>query len=121
MTPWTAAILAEWTLDLDTGDPPDAVIAKTEDCLIDAIACAVPDRCADGARRVHSVAESTFVKGDAVVWIETERLHPTRAAFANAASAWMLDIDDGQPIRLWCDRGRNRSLTHGPDEFGRAR
>ncbi len=77
MTPWTAATLAEWTLDLDTGDLPDAVIAKAEDCIIDAIACAVPGGCADGARRVLSVAKSTFGKGDAVVWFETERLHPT--------------------------------------------
>ncbi len=121
MTPWTAATLAEWTLDLDTGDLPDAVIAKAEDCLIDALVCAVPGRCADGARRVHSVAKSTFGKGDAVVWFETERLHPTGAAFANAASASMFDIDDGQPIRLWCAQGRTRPLTHGPDEFGRAR
>ena len=63
MTPWTAATLAEWTLDLDTGDLPDA-------------------------------------------------------AFADAASASMLDMDDGQQIRLWCDQGRTR---HGPDEFRRAR
>ncbi len=121
MIPWTAATLAEWTLDLDTGDLPDAVIATAEDCLIDALACAVPGRCADGDRRVHSVAKSTFGKGDAVVRFETERLHPTGATFANAASASMLDIDDGQPIRLWCDQGRNRPSTHGPDEFRRAK
>ncbi len=66
MTPWSAATLAEWALELDTGDLPDAVIAK-------------------------------------------------------AASASMSDMDDGQPTRLWCDQGRDRPLTHGPDEFGRAR
>ena len=113
--------LASWAIDLRPEDLPDEVLAKAEDCIIDAIACAVPGRCTDGARRVHSVAKSTFGKGDAVVWFETERLHPTGAAFANGASASMLDIDDGQPIRWWCDQGRNRPLTHGPDEFGRAR
>ncbi len=40
---------------------------------------------------------------------------------ANAASVSMFDIDDGQPIRLWCDQGRKRPSAHGPDEFGRAR
>ena len=64
MTPWSAATLAEWTLELDTNDLPDS---------------------------------------------------------ASAASVSMFDIDDGQPIRLWCDRGRNRPLTQGPDEFERAR
>ncbi len=46
---------------------------------------------------------------------------PPDSVIANAASALMSDIDDGQPMLLWCDRGRDRPLTHGPDEFGRAR
>ena len=95
MKEWVTKRLARWAIDLRPEDLPDEVLAKAEDCIIDAIACAVPGRCADGARRVHSVAKSTFRKGDAVVWFETERLHPTGAAFANAASASMLDIDDG--------------------------
>ncbi len=95
MKEWVTKKLASWAIDLRPEDLPDEVLAKAEDCIIDAIACAVPGRCADGARRVHSVAKSTFGKGDAVVWFETSRLNPTGAAFANAASASMLDIDDG--------------------------
>ncbi len=95
MKEWVTKKLASWAIDLRPEDLPDAVLAKAEDCIIDAIACAVPGRCTDGARRVHSVAKSTFGKGDAVVWFETSRLNPTGAAFANAASASMLDIDDG--------------------------
>ena len=92
---WVAEKLASWAADLRPKDLPDEVLAKAEDCIIDAIASAVPGSCADGARRVHSVAKSTFGKGDAAVWFATEHLHPTGAAFANAASASMLDIDDG--------------------------
>jgi 2-methylcitrate dehydratase PrpD len=95
MTEWVTKKLASWAVNLRPEDLPDEVLAKAEDCIIDAIACAVPGSRADGARRIHSVAKSTFGKGGAVVWFGTERLHPTGAAFANAASASILDIDDG--------------------------
>ncbi len=95
MAEWVTEQLASWAVDLRPEELPDEVLAKAQDCIIDAIASAIPGRCADGARRVHSVAKSTFRKGDAVVWFETERLHPTAAAFANAASASILDLDDG--------------------------
>lgn len=95
MKEWVTNKLASWAVDLRPEDLPDEVLAKAEDCIIDAIACAVPGSCADGARRIHSVAKSTFREGDSVIWFATERLHPTGAAFANAASASILDIDDG--------------------------
>ncbi len=60
MTPWTAATLAEWTLDLDIGDLPDAVIAKAEDCLIDALACALAGHDAKGTVRVMAVASAQY-------------------------------------------------------------
>ncbi len=95
MTLWTAAALAAWAVDLRPKDLSGDVLAKAEDCIIDAIAGAIPGRSADGARRVHSIAKSTFREGDSVIWFTPERLHPTGAAFANAASASILDIDDG--------------------------
>jgi len=87
--------LANWAIKLRAEDLPDEVLAKAEDCIIDAIASAIPGRQFEGAKRVHCVAGNTYGKGDAGVWFSSEHLHPTGAAFANAASASVLDIDDG--------------------------
>ena len=95
MKEWVTTKLANWAIGLRPDELPAEVLAKAEDCIIDAIACAIPGRDTDGARRVHTVANQTYQKGNAAVWFAAERLHPTGAAFANAASASMLDIDDG--------------------------
>lgn len=95
MTEWVAEKLADWAIKLRPEELSDEVLAKAEDCIIDAIACAVPGSLTEGARRVRSVARATYGHGDANVWFSAEKLHPTGAAFANSASASMLDIDDG--------------------------
>ena len=95
MPPWTAQSLAEWALGLDPAGLPSAVIAKAEDCLIDALACALAGRDADGRARVMAVASAQYRDGPADVWFATERLHPTGAAFINAAAVSILDLDDG--------------------------
>ncbi len=88
--------LATWAVNLSPHALPQEVLKKAEDVIIDAIACALPGRSTDGAQRVHAVAKSTlFGEGDAVLWFEKARLHPTAAAFANSASVSMLDLDDG--------------------------
>ena len=76
------------------------MIAKAEDCILDAVAAAIPGQSTPGARRVHDVAASTYRAGDAAVWFSDTKLNPTGAAFANAASASMLDIDDGHRAAL---------------------
>jgi len=91
-----AETLATWAVDLRPEALPADVLTKAEDVIIDAIACALAGSRTDGAQRVHSVARSTlFGKGDAILWFDTATLHPTAAAFANSASASMLDLDDG--------------------------
>ncbi len=91
-----AETLARWAVDLRPEALPEDVLAKAEDVIIDAIACALAGSRTDGAQRVHSVARSAlFGKGDAILWFDTATLHPTAAAFANSASASMLDLDDG--------------------------
>lgn len=95
-----AKTLAEWCLDLRVEEIPNDVLAKAEDCIIDAIASAVPGQDVDGARRIHAVANTTYSQGDAAIWFTDKRLHPTGAAFANAASASILDIDDGHRMAL---------------------
>ena len=92
---WVTVKLANWAIDLRPDELPAEVLAKAEDCIIDAIASAIPGRDLDGTRRVHAVATRTYQAGAAGVWFTAERLHATGAAFANAASASALDIDDG--------------------------
>ena len=95
MGDWVSQKLASWATNLQAEKLPEEVLCKAEDCIIDAIACAIPGSLTQGAQRVHSVASTTYGKGDACLWFSEECLHPTGAAFANAASASMLDIDDG--------------------------
>ena len=95
MTEWVSKRLADWAIKLRPEDLSDAVLSKAEDCIIDAIASAIPGSQSDGAKRVRSVACNSYGNGDAGIWFSSERLHPTGAAFANSASASMLDIDDG--------------------------
>ncbi len=91
-----AETLARWAVNLRPEALPEDVLAKAEDVIIDAIACALAGSRTEGAQRVHNVARSTlFGKGDAILWFDTATLHPTAAAFANSASASMLDLDDG--------------------------
>lgn len=95
MGEWVTYQLANWSMNLKPENLPDDVLTKAEDCIIDSIACAIPGSLTDGAIRINRVAKSTYQKGDAGVWFSNDRLHPTGAAFINAASASMLDIDDG--------------------------
>ncbi len=57
---WVAIKLANWATDLRPDELPAEVLAKAEDCIIDAIASAIPGGDADGARRVHAVAKGTY-------------------------------------------------------------
>ena len=95
-----AKALADWCLGLRIDEIPDDVLAKAEDCIIDAIASAIPGQDVEGARRIHAVANTTYRQGDAAIWFSHQRLHRTGAAFANAASASILDIDDGHRMAL---------------------
>ncbi len=95
-----AAALADWCVNLRINDVPDAVITKAEDCILDAIAAAIPGQHTPGAQRIHEVAAATYRAGDAALWFSDTTLNPTGAAFANAASASMLDIDDGHRAAL---------------------
>ncbi len=95
MNNWVTGQLANWSVNLRPEDLPDDVLSKAEDCIIDSVASAISGSSTDGARRVKTVANATYRDGDAGVWFSGDHLHPTGAAFANAASASMLDIDDG--------------------------
>jgi len=92
---WVTEQLADWAIELRPDQLPADVLDKAGDCILDAIACAIAGKQMDGATRVRAVAQSTFGPGLAKVWFSDQQMHPTGAAFANAAAASCLDIDDG--------------------------
>ena len=95
MTKWVTEYLADWAVNMRSDELQDDVLDKAGDCILDALGCAVAGQKLDGAQRARTVASATFGKGDAAIWFSDARLHKTGAAFANAASASVLDIDDG--------------------------
>ncbi len=92
---WTTAVLANWCASLRDDQLPADVVEMAEDCILDAIGCAVAGMTAEGAQHVKHVALNQYRDGPASIWFSGEALHATGAAFANAASASILDIDDG--------------------------
>lgn len=92
---WTTAALANWCTSLRDDQLPADVIEMAEDCILDAIGCAVAGMSADGAQHVKHVALNQYRDGPACIWFSDQTLHATGAAFANATSASILDIDDG--------------------------
>jgi 2-methylcitrate dehydratase PrpD len=97
---WSTDALAEWCVALDARQLPDAVIAKAEDCILDAIACAMVGRTSPSVGAVETVAHGKYKAGPAAVWFTDQTLHPIGAAFINATAASILDIDDGQRAAL---------------------
>ena len=97
---WSTDALAEWCVALDSRQLPDAVIAKAEDCVLDAIACAMVGRTSPSVRAVETVAHGKYKAGPAEIWFAGQTLHPIGAAFINATAASILDIDDGQRAAL---------------------
>lgn len=92
---WTTGALANWCTSLRDDQLPADVIEMAEDCILDAIGCAVAGMSADGAQYVKHVALNQYRDGPASIWFSGESLHATGAAFANATSVSILDIDDG--------------------------
>jgi len=97
---WTTDALAEWSVGLDGGGLPDAVIAKAEDCILDVIACAIAGRQSEATKRVMAMASAQYRDGPAGTWFGGNHLHATGAAFINSTAASILDLDDGH--RLPC-------------------
>lgn len=68
MKVWVSQKLANWAIDMRADILPEKVLGKAEDCIIDAIACAIPGSFTDDARRIHSVASATYGIGEACLW-----------------------------------------------------
>jgi 2-methylcitrate dehydratase PrpD len=92
---WVAAELANWITSLPDDGLPQAVVMRTEDCILDAIGCAIAGFNARGTLAVREVAERNYRGGNTPVWFANGRLGAIGAAFVNSAAASMLDLDDG--------------------------
>ena len=64
---WTASALAEWCRALDPDSMPEAVLIKTENCIIDTIACALAGRDAVGMCGVDQEARAAIVEHHAAL------------------------------------------------------
>lgn len=92
---WVAAELADWITALSNDDLPRDVIARTEDCILDALGCTIAGFDAQGTIAVRAAAERSYRAGNAPIWFANGGLGAIGAAFANSAAASMLDLDDG--------------------------
>lgn len=63
--------------------------------VLDLIAAALAGHSSSGAKASRVAAQSIWGPGDVPVWFSGTRLPAGGAAFANAAAASMLDVDDG--------------------------
>jgi 2-methylcitrate dehydratase PrpD len=95
MSAFVTEQLAHWAIALQPKDLPAAVLDKAGDCILDSIASAVAGKDSLAAQRVGTIARRTFGPGTAAIWFAQGGLQPVGAAFANAAMASALDIDDG--------------------------
>jgi 2-methylcitrate dehydratase PrpD len=86
-------VLAEWAASVREIPP------STEDGvrlhLLDTIAAAVAGTTTDAARAVRAASADLWGRGGSPVWFGGESTTPMGAAFANAAAACAMDLDDG--------------------------
>ncbi len=97
---WSTDRLAHWAADLTFEDLPADVVAMTEDCVLDAIGCAVAGLETPGAAAIAGMAEACYAPGKSDVWFKGRRLNEIGAAYANAAAVSALDIDDGHRLAM---------------------
>jgi 2-methylcitrate dehydratase PrpD len=97
---WSTDRLAAWAAALRYEDLPADVVAMTEDCVLDAIGCAIAGLDENGTRAAQEMAAVTYAGGDASVWFRSQRLNALGAAYANAAAVSALDIDDGHRLAM---------------------
>ncbi len=97
---WSTDRLAGWTAELSFGDLPSEVVAKVEDCMLDAIGCAIAGLETPAALAVTGMAASCYPTGHSTVWFKDAQLNSIGAAYANASATSALDIDDGHRLAM---------------------
>lgn len=92
---WSADRLADWAMALSPVDISADVQARIEDCILDAVGCAIAGLDAPGTVATAAVAANHYRDGKAPVWFRGTSLNAIGAAFSNAGATSILDIDDG--------------------------
>lgn len=92
---WATGALARFMAGLTPDALPDATLETARRCLFDLLGVAVAGRSTPAATAARGAASALFAPGGAGVWLEGTGLVPAGAAFANAAAASALDLDDG--------------------------
>lgn len=83
------------TFASETADLPEPVRLAAVKCVFDLTAAAIAGHATPNAVAAREVARESWGVGPAAVWFTDERLPAPGAAFANAAAACSLDLDDG--------------------------
>ena len=97
---WSTDHLAGWAAELSFEDLQSDVIAMAEDCILDAIGCAIAGLESPGAMAVAEMAESNYASGRSRAWFRGTHLNSIGAAYTNAAATSALDIDDGHRLAM---------------------
>ena len=79
----------------DTIDIPEPVRLSAVQCVFDLTTAVIAGHQTPNAVSVRAVAREAWGAGPASVWFSGERLPASGAAFATAAAACSLDLDDG--------------------------
>ncbi len=79
----------------ETKEVPPSARAMAANAVLDLMSAALVGHDSPGGRSARQGACSIFGGGRATVWFSHRRLTVSGAAFANAAAASMLDLDDG--------------------------
>ena len=97
---YTTTKLAEWAMSVSYEDINEEVLSKIEDCILDALGCAIVGKDALGTQHSRAVAKKQYRDGSCSLWFDSHTLNATGAAFSNAAAVSMLDIDDGHRLAM---------------------
>ena len=95
VTMFTTEKLAEFALALRPEDISDAVKTAAKRCVLDLLGAAWAGHKAESATALRRMVQKNFNAGESSIWFTGEKMTGSAAAFANAASASALDLDDG--------------------------
>jgi len=82
----------------DTHNVPAAARNAACRCILDLLSCAIAGYGTPGASAARRAAKAHWGNGMSQVWFSGDRLTEAGAAFANAAMACQLDLDDGHRL-----------------------
>jgi 2-methylcitrate dehydratase PrpD len=82
----------------DTQEVPASARSAAARCILDLLGCAIAGYGTPGASAARRAAKAHWGNGVSPVWFSNHRLTEAGAAFANAAMACQLDLDDGHRL-----------------------